>query len=89
MRSRACGGPVRKAGRVAAGFGSVFGSVPANAARFREVLISVSAWANALWGTARYGAQNTRNEQVVGSIPTGGSRKSQFTTMISDQVRCL
>lgn len=31
----------------------------------------------------------TRNEQVVGSIPTGGSAKYQFSTVISDQVRCL
>jgi hypothetical protein len=33
--------------------------------------------------------RNTRNEQVVGSIPTGGSRKSQLSSMISDQVRYL
>ena len=53
MRSRACGGPVRKAGGVGLpGFGSVFGSVPANAAWFRGVLKPVSAWANALCGTA-------------------------------------
>jgi hypothetical protein len=31
----------------------------------------------------------TRNEQVVGSIPTGGSAKFQLRPMISDQVRYL
>ena len=31
----------------------------------------------------------TRNEQVVGSIPTGGSAKFQLSTMIDDQVRCM
>jgi hypothetical protein len=31
----------------------------------------------------------TRNEQVVGSIPTGGSTKLPFSAMISDQaMRC-
>jgi hypothetical protein len=31
----------------------------------------------------------TRNEQVVGSIPTGGSTNSQFIAVIDDQVRYL
>jgi hypothetical protein len=33
--------------------------------------------------------RNTRNEQVVGSIPTGGSEKAQLSSMIGDQVRSL
>ena len=35
--------------------------------------------------TAKYASAVARNEQVVGSIPTGGSTNSQLNLMIGDQ----